>query len=820
MRVPNRRAKRVLLALPGNAIIGNADWAGLGDDPAGDLTVFAGAATPEALRGRLRVEVETGVAAMLESIRECDAFDVIELMRLRELTVDPVAASADGHDGAAAIIDLVTLMCLGRSDRKPDGARTHATQPHLAVADLHACASRLLRLATIMHAMSAALGVDDPLARLASEYQSYLVNVRKLQYESIQAKHEAALFDRPEIDALLLRRLGFTFGDFTAVRSAIRDRYGRALTVLRDETGDIVSCCHSQGREPTDDEKFAFRKSMLDFIFVPGERASFTASDVIAESTVEPARVEAVLGCFSVGFGETGEAAAAVASFLRGVNPLAKASLVRDRDGNYITTGSDIGTDSFRAIAESALKTDTKAWDRYKRTRTQISEAAALAAVSQALDNPPTYSNLQYYAPKQGQEAARLGSSCLAPQAVGDQTECDGLFLIDDVAVCIEVKGRTVADQARRGDRARLATEIKNIFKEGAEQAQRLGGLITTNSGLWLGDGSWLDLSAIREVRSIVAGLDDFGPLAVALGDLQRARMLGEGPLPWIASLHDLEVISKVIDRPAEFLLYLRRRADSAVATYYRGADELDLFMLFMNGSLYVEEDPDQVRLQHPASGPPRPRLRKLHQRDARPTLVGTHTDPLDAWMYQIEGTSPYQAPKPVFNTHPAAGQIVDFLADGRKPGWLRFGADLLSLSGTTQKQLGNALRDIAAKTRADGRWHSVAHAYAGTWGHPILIAASTVRNGPQGDAKEKLRTYLTAKKHQLRSDRALGLLLTQRREIVYVAYLNSPATDDPGLDALGVEIGLKPPGIPLPPPAAPRATRRLNSGRKRKNRH
>lgn len=72
-------------------------------------------------------------------------------------------------------------------------------------------------------------------------------------------------------------------------------------------------------------------------------------------------------------------------------------------------------------------------------------------------------------------------------------------------------------------------------------------------------------------MRSIVVGLDFFGPLAVALGDLKRAAMLGEGGLPWIASLHDLEVISKVIERPAEFLLYLRRRADSGVATLLPG---------------------------------------------------------------------------------------------------------------------------------------------------------------------------------------------------------------------------------------------------------
>src|SRR5262249_22305580 len=158
---------------------------------------------------------------------------------------------------------------------------------------------------------------------------------------------------------------------------------------------------------------------------------------------------------------------------------------------------------------------DRRAWKRYDRTRTDVSETAALAAVSQALRTSAAHANLSYYAPKQGRSATVLDAACSAPQAVGDQTECDGLFIVEDVAICVEVKGRTIADQARRGDRARLAREIKAIFGEGARQARRLEQLILENHGLWLGDGSWLDLGGVREVRSIVVGLDFFGPLAV-----------------------------------------------------------------------------------------------------------------------------------------------------------------------------------------------------------------------------------------------------------------------------------------------------------------
>ena len=97
---------------------------------------------------------------------------------------------------------------------------------------------------------------------------------------------------------------------------------------------------------------------------------------------------------------------------------------------------------------------------------------------------------------------------------------------------------------------------------------------------------------------------------------------------------------------------------------------------------------------------------------------------------------------KPVLNTHPAAREIVDFLADGRKPGWLRLGADLLGLAGTAQKNLGDSLRDMVNKARVDGRWHSVVHSYAGLWGHPALFAGAEPRNQTRAEAIDRLRTY------------------------------------------------------------------------------
>ena len=75
-------------------------------------------------------------------------------------------------------------------------------------------------------------------------------------------------------------------------------------------------------------------------MFLPGARASFTVWDIADESALEPARVEAVLDAFSIGFDDGRDAVATVASFLRGVNPLTRTSLARDAAGNYNTAAA------------------------------------------------------------------------------------------------------------------------------------------------------------------------------------------------------------------------------------------------------------------------------------------------------------------------------------------------------------------------------------------------------------------------------------------------------------------------------------------------
>lgn len=90
----------------------------------------------------------------------------------------------------------------------------------------------------------------------------------------------------------------------------------------------------------------------------------------------------------------------------------------------------------------------------------------------------------------------------------------------------------------------------------------------------------------------------------------------------------------------------------------------------------------------------------------------------------------------------------------------------------------------------------------------------------PLEEAAEHLRIYVEAKKHQLRSDRALGLLFNDQREVVGGLYMNGLPMDAPELDELGEVIGLKQTWTEASAPkASNKERRRRRKVKKRKRR-
>lgn len=238
----------------------------IGGDPMAELRVFQGATSRSDLDSRLRSEVETEVARICDLVRGSDAFDVIELLRLREFPPGATAPESE-HDGSGAVIELVALVLLARGHRTGPGLAREDSRPHEVIPELHDRAKRLLRLSSYRLLFAARLDERPVLARLAATYQSFFVDVRAHQYTSIQSKHDAALFARPDTSELLSEHLGFTYDDFVAVRDAAGRLYGDAMSAALDATAPVVAAASGAG-DPTEDELDAARQGWIDLMFL------------------------------------------------------------------------------------------------------------------------------------------------------------------------------------------------------------------------------------------------------------------------------------------------------------------------------------------------------------------------------------------------------------------------------------------------------------------------------------------------------------------------------------------------------------------------
>jgi hypothetical protein len=203
------------------------------------------------------------------------------------------------------------------------------------------------------------------------------------------------------------------------------------------------------------------------------------------------------------------------------------------------------------------------------------------------LPGAAVHASLEYFVPDPSKSET-------APTNYTKLVEGDGLLVLDDIAIILEAKGGALGPESRAGDRARLRSDLRKLITDASHQANRLRDRIKTDRGLRLRDGTWLDLSNVRETHAVAVTLEDLSAIATVTTSLINAGLLAVQDVPWTVSIHDLGIIRELIDRPAEFVLYLRRRTEPAVTLRYHAVDELDLFLEFFASGLYVEPDPEK----------------------------------------------------------------------------------------------------------------------------------------------------------------------------------------------------------------------------------
>ena len=270
---------------------------------------------------------------------------------------------------------------------------------------------------------------------------------------------------------------------------------------------------------------------------------------------------------------------------------------------------------------ERHLKT-TASWDTYQKHRGDLLESRTHALFERVFRGARTWNGFNYYIPDG--EAEAEGD----PIRYTKRVEGDHLIVQDDVAVIVEDKAVAWSGQSQR-----LRRDLIGIIRKAADQATRLQERIQKDGGVRVHGEGWVDLSRIREVHTVAVSLDDLSGVSTATAELVKAGLLNASHIPWTVLVHDLDLITQLVDRPAEFLLYLRRRRDPEATVFYTAPDELDLFLYFFEAGLYVEPDPEKIRMALPWM-PSATTAERRRRRQQHPAYITSRTDALDLWHY------------------------------------------------------------------------------------------------------------------------------------------------------------------------------------------
>ncbi|MFE3317562.1 hypothetical protein [Nocardia sp. NPDC059195] len=735
-----------------------------------------------------KTELNAAADDVVRSACDLDLIKVVSSVRVGMI----LDRAVRGEEGSAAALELITLVLVCRDHELGVGGAVPSDQSGYLPARVQAAADRAMDAGRLISLCATTpRDADSQIVFLSVQRE---ITLRNPIYPHMLLDTLRGLFADATVADDCRETLGFTGLQAVDIMEAARtvtmtkleERFER-MAAARDASLPIVRSMpknRSARRPPTDDQVAIMQDVFTAMEDLTTNIATATIIDVdeLAECTgLAPAIVEAVLDTFTLTGPDNRDQN--LDRFFRGDNPLRTAPLVTNTCGQRMLVHDGLALPAIREVIEDRLQSADH-WQPYKKHRGDWVENAAIDHLVGVFPTATVFRGFNYFVPD-----PKATTPQTEPTTFTKRVEGDGLIIIDDMALIIEVKAVALSAAARGGVASRLRGKLRDIVKAAADQADRLRHRIITDQRIRLDDEKWIDASGIREIHTIAVGLEDLSGITTATATLLAAGIINHDNIPWTVSIHDLRIVCELVDRPGELLLYLRRRTHALATWKYRAVDELDLFMHFLTCGLYIEPDPRRTTEALPWVGPPS--AADLHRFEAqRPEVVLDETEALDAWyMAQLASPAHEPAPKPQLDADPKLLALIDRVGATGAPGWLATTAALLEGNGEVQRAFGRYATKLAARARKSGVHRSITHSMGASDGHVLLVWACLAPDDDLPLLAPHLSEYLRAKKHQTGAHRASCMIFDSRAVLVRLLYDNSPVVPDAELDCLAERL-------------------------------
>jgi hypothetical protein len=706
------------------------------DSASPDFAAFQ-EATREAIEQLPAAQV-AGTKQLEELVSALDPFDVVAASWMSNSLVDPETYREWEHSGLASAVELLAAIVVkqpGRAGpfRPPlDAGRMDAieegTRSLLQMGALRAMAEE-----------SPPGSERDPYAEVRATARSHRLAVRGASYDWQERRTVEELFEDARTRDDVRSACGFLassalqleegVGDLALERLATRAADARAFAdnlvadLHRSRTGVEVEGTSGELLEVLADldtsaaEQEIHRRAMIWAGYAIGDTLSFSAAALSAHTGVDEAEVDAYLGMFSIRLGESTDSGRPI-----GIEDVRERPLLRDEQDLYLCVSAPSLLWAIRPRIERALKErDQKAFERYERHRAKVVEERAIAAFETALRPDWAYGSLAY-------DVQDTGAS--------NEAELDGLIRLDSALILVEAKASSMRPSARRLAPDSFRDWLKKEVSAAAKQVRRARDSLLGTERPAIRDANGrpldVDLEGIEDSFECVVVLEDLSAVAPSTWQLADAGVLPQEPVPLLVSLHDLEVIADVVERPAELIHYLlrRRRLDQLRSAW--APDELDYFMHYLLFGLFWHAGED---------GQPHP-----------PEMLLSHTEELDSWYLHVHGRRESHAKRPGPNHHKSVAELLDCLDQHRSPGWLNASLALLELEPKARRKIAASIEELRNRSRLDGKWHD-ATLVSETFGMTVMTC-------PPQEAREiekRLSAYCLLKKYQHRAGLWVG---------------------------------------------------------------
>lgn len=721
--------------------------------------------------------IDDSAKQFVEGLVGYDPLGTLEAIRMMTLPFAPAgvipAAGAQSGPAVSEILAVALLCASAELDGSLVPKRVDQELCGVISERLIPLAHELLNLATVRDLLAA--DKFDDMAQVAAFVRGNGRWMRGTSYPEMQEETLTGLFGAPAVDSGIQALVGFGVEDALAFLNTCHqmqmDQFNARSQGLADAFNSIdMSTTHV----PTDEEKRVAIDGFTRFFNPSAEQAAVPIADVATAAGLSKEAGRKVAEFFAAS-APSGGAEAALRTYLDGNSPV-RAHPLLTGDDLVMAIHPALIADAVKSGFEDALKNSAH-WETYAAHRGKFLEDRVADLFRTLVPGVTEHHGVEYFVPATESEASG------EPAGYTKLVEGDHLFVLHDVAFIVEDKAIPLSDRSRTGELSPLRRNLAAAIAKGAEQASRVKQRIIQDHGLRLRDGSWIDLTDVREIHSVVTSLDDMPGIATATAKLVGAGLLSREDIPWTVSLNDLDLIAQLVDRPAEFLLYVRRRTEPKATEMFMAVDELDLFLLFFRMGLYVEPDPVLVAREMPWLGQPRPADVRRH-REQVPGLVTSHTDDLDAWYFSLHtpagGETGVIAPKPRMVPSPLA-PLIDWLRDNGIFAWLSIGATLLEGSSDAQQQLADYPGDLTSHPAPNGQPRSIATPWGLTKEDGWLLVWMT-RPEPMDGEKvvQRAHAYMVAKKHQLGYLRGASFVYDEPTGSIIGASYDSGQTEVP----------------------------------------